>query len=70
MHVCVQANSAEFNASYNVTQLQNQTYDNSGSSQPHTFTYASEFAQVGTRRPSQVCPQPLLLVALPCNPGT
>ena len=44
-----QANSSAFNASYSSTQLQNVTYDNSNSSEAHTYTYASEFSQV---RPS------------------
>lgn len=41
----LQANSSTFNASYSSSQLQNATYDNSGRSDVHTYTYASEFAQ-------------------------
>lgn len=41
----MQANSTAFSATYSSTQLQNMTYDNSGGSDAHTYTYASEFSQ-------------------------
>jgi hypothetical protein len=41
----MQDNSTAFNAAYSSSQLQSVAYDNSGSSDAHTYSYALEISQ-------------------------